>query len=125
MGRSPTQFRAQRHARPLSPSGVVLAWIAGLLVLALVLFALGFGVSASAVERRAVTDGETAVATVPMVSGAVAANTGAKATTAVLGHTWTLVALELVTLVGALTTVFAAPRRAGSSWLRAPPVVLG
>jgi len=93
-------------------------------VCALVLFALGFGVSTSAVERRAVADGETAVATVPMVGAVVAANAGVKAVSAVLGHTWTLVTLELVSLIAALTTVFAAPRRAGSSWLRAPPVVI-
>jgi len=124
MGRSPTQLRAQRHGQPRSSFGDVVAWAVGSLVVALVLFALGFGVSSSALERRAVADGETAVATVTMVSGVVAASAGVKATSAVLGHTWTLVALELVTLVAALTTVFAAPRRTGSSWLRAPPVVI-
>src|SRR5262245_5561937 len=110
MGRSPTQLRAQRHAQPLSPLGNVLPSLVATVVAALVLFSLCLGVSSSGFERRPAVDGEAAMATVPIVAGVVAAGSGVKATAAVLGHTWTLVALELVALVAALATVFASPR---------------
>ncbi len=94
----------------------------GALVVALVLFALGFGLTSSTLERRVVLDADAAVVTAPAATVVAAASSNVKVAAAVVTTSWSLVAIDVVIIVAALMAFVASARRTGSSWLRAPPV---
>jgi len=98
----------------------------GALVVALIVLTLGVGLTSPASARAAAPDTHKAVVTAPAeVVSATAVTSRVKVVSAALRSVSSLVAIELVALVAALTTVVAFSRWIGACWLRAPPRVMG